>query len=90
MRWRCGDCYAIFLNEEMLRAENPFEAEDEITGCPSCKSVNSFDLVCDFPGCTRVSSSSEPTPEGGYVHRCHEHSLWSFRRRAEKAKATQP
>ncbi len=78
-RYVCEECSSITDEPDLLRAPNPFDASDELIGCPHCRQVNGFALVCDFPGCQRESSSGEPTPEGGYVHRCHEHSLWAFR-----------
>ena len=84
-RWRCGECSEITANEALLRAANPFDPDDEISGCPECKSVSNFSLVCDFPGCNSDAGSGEPTPEGGYIHRCFQHSLWAFRKRAAQA-----
>lgn len=80
-RYRCKECHDFFAESEVLKAPNPFAPADEIYGCPHCCEVENLALLCDFPGCSRYSSSGEPTPEGGYVHRCHEHSLWAFGRR---------
>lgn len=79
-RCRCEDCDGTFLESEILNAPNPFNPDDTICGCPRCKSVTAFALLCDFPGCDEDSSCGEPTSEGGYVHRCSKHSLWRLLR----------
>lgn len=57
---------------EVLRAKNPFDSEDEITACPSCKDINSNVYACDEEGCWRESSCGTPT-EHGYRSTCGEH-----------------
>ncbi|HON48067.1 MAG TPA: hypothetical protein PLZ60_09990 [Kiritimatiellia bacterium] len=36
---------------DMLRAKNPFDESEEITGCPKCKQIECLMGVCDEPGC---------------------------------------
>lgn len=57
-----------------LMASHPFDVEDSVTGCPACKSVDSFDCACDIEGCLNLQSSGTPTPEG-YARRCWEHRV---------------
>lgn len=84
-RYRCEGCLETVAENALLKAPNPFTSnspDNVIFGCPDCFEVENFSLLCDFPDCTHAVSSGEPTPEGGYIHRCHEHSLWAFRKRA--------
>ena len=57
---------------EMLKATNPFDPEDEIVGCPECKSVDSLVLACDEPGCWEEVSCGAPV-NGGYRQTCYKH-----------------
>lgn len=72
-RWRCDDCYESFDESEFLRAPSPFDPEDEITGCPRCKSTDDFTPLCDHGSCTRQGSGGYPMANGSYVLRCFEH-----------------
>lgn len=78
-QWCCDNCGTISLATELLSAKNPFDAEDTLTGCPACKSVNDFYEVCDEPGCVREAGCGFPAgPEfGGYRRTCYEHSRFA-------------
>lgn len=71
-RWRCSECSSCFWDGEILRAPSPFDLDDIVTGCPSCKSVQSFEGACEMDGCDRAASGGYPLPEG-YTWRCWEH-----------------
>jgi len=68
----CKECDWHGLETEMLRAPNPFDAEEILTGCPKCKSVGSLVLACDEPECWQESSCGTPTPSG-YRRTCGKH-----------------
>ena len=68
----CDECHRISRLNQLLSAANPFEAEDEIKGCPNCKSIDCFHVVCDEPGCKDVATCGTPTKEG-YRHTCSKH-----------------
>ena len=70
--WGCKHCDWIGKNAGLLCAPNPFRPEDEILGCPKCKSVEDFFNVCDEPGCKEESSCGFPTPSG-YRRTCGKH-----------------
>lgn len=72
--WRCGECDKVSETVELLRAPNPFNASEEITGCPACGAVENFAQTCDYPGCRHDVSSGTPMPDGDYVNRCWQHS----------------
>ena len=57
---------------DLLSAENPFNADNTIYGCPYCKSVNSEMVACDEWGCWEQASCGTPMPDG-YRTTCHEH-----------------
>lgn len=71
-KMKCQECGVAFAAAERLMAVNPFDAEEQIFGCPSCKSVDCFAAVCDEPGCTLEVSCGTPTPNG-YRSTCSKH-----------------
>lgn len=56
---------------DILRAPNPFAPEDDVAGCPFCRSVDSFVTVCWK--CDQRASSGTPTKLYGYIWSCNEH-----------------
>jgi hypothetical protein len=60
------------MDDEILRAANPFDPEDDVCGCPRCKSVDSTVYACDEPGCWKDASCGTPT-EAGYRSTCGAH-----------------
>jgi hypothetical protein len=73
IRWRCETCGEIFHPGDVLTAANPFDANENVTGCPSCKAIDSFAVACDDPGCPREATCGCPT-ENGYRSTCWEHA----------------
>jgi hypothetical protein len=72
-KFTCDECYWNGLEDELLRAPNPFEPGDVIVACPKCKAMgDSVSLACDEPGCWRPVSCGTPTP-GGYRQTCGHH-----------------
>lgn len=69
----CGECDHRGQIEDMLKAESPFEAGEEMYACPGCKSVGQMHSVCDEPGCWREVSCGTPT-DNGYRSTCHDHA----------------
>ncbi len=65
-------CPWIGTEEQSLKAPNPFDAGDEVIGCPHCKSIGTIIYVCDEPGCWKDSTCGTPTLEG-YRSTCGEH-----------------
>jgi hypothetical protein len=76
-RWMCQSCDWIGGGAELLRAPNPFDPEENISGCPKCKAVEDIVSACDEPGCRREGSSGWPDGDGGYRRTCYEHSKWA-------------
>lgn len=68
----CGECKWLGLLSDVLRAPNPFDAADELLGCPECKAPNEIMRRCDEDGCNRPASCGTPTPTG-YKQSCFEH-----------------
>ena len=75
-RYKCCECSEIVSEGEVLRAPSPFDATDILIGCPNCKSVDSFELLCDEPGCNNTVVCGWPSPQG-YRRTCHQHSIWN-------------
>ena len=69
---KCQECAYICNTSDILRAPNPFDKDDNVSGCPECKSVDSFVRVCDEPGCNREVACGTPTP-AGYRQTCGRH-----------------
>lgn len=67
--WRCGWHGQL---DEILRAKHPFDADDEILGCPSCKDVNCILNACDEDGCWERVTCGTPT-KTGYRNTCGKH-----------------
>lgn len=71
-RFKCEDCWSIVTSDRLLRAESPFDPDDEIVGCPECKSIVGFISLCHETGCSEQASMGKST-EDGYVNSCHKH-----------------
>lgn len=69
---KCTECKWIGKWDDVLQATNPFDSDDIIFGCPSCKSVDQFRYVCDEPGCKEEVSCGTATDEG-YRRTCGKH-----------------
>ena len=69
---KCGECGALVHTDNALRAGHPFDVGAIVLGCPSCCSIDSFEKVCDEPGCTEVVCAGTPTP-AGYRLTCGKH-----------------
>ena len=68
-KFRCG---WTGLEKDVLSAPNPFDPEDDLTGCPECKGVNTIVPACDEPGCWEEVTCGAPTPSG-YRQTCGKH-----------------
>jgi hypothetical protein len=72
-RWRCGNCNVITAQADLLRAPNPFDADDTVHYCPYCKVPNDFERLCDIEDCERAVSNGTPLADKRYVWRCWTH-----------------
>jgi hypothetical protein len=73
-KWLCTDCY--FICAEPLSAVSPFDSDDRLSGCPTCKSAETMVQACQFEGCEREATSGIPGLYGyRYFYACHKHSL---------------
>ena len=78
-KWRkgraliCKDCDSIVSESGVLRAESPFNPEDELTGCPTCKAADQFRLACAASGCTFEVSMGMRHEDGVYRSTCSKH-----------------
>lgn len=70
----CTECEWHGEDTEVLRAPNPFADDDdeEMFGCPNCRSPDSMTVACDEPGCWEKVTCGTPTP-AGYRSTCGEH-----------------
>ena len=60
------------LDNELLRANNPFDSDDILIGCPQGKGINTIVCVCDEPGCWEQSTCGTPSING-YRNTCGKH-----------------
>ena len=78
-KWRkaraliCKDCGSIISESGVLRAENPFNPEYALLGCPNCKAVEQFRLACAASGCASEVSMGMPHEDGVYRSTCSKH-----------------
>ena len=72
-RIKCVNCNSVFRDDELLIAPHPFLENEEICGCPFCREVEGFDLVCDAPGCQNTIAVGRTWPDGVYRNTCHQH-----------------
>jgi hypothetical protein len=75
--WCCRQCGVSTKTDQLLKAKNPFNIEDEIVGCPSCKTIDDFYEVCDEQFCTSEASCGFPDEFGVYRRTCFKHSIFA-------------
>lgn len=61
-KWLCDCCGDVC--DKPLSAPNPFDFDDYLQGCPSCKRAETLTQACQFPGCKRAASSGTPGAHG--------------------------
>lgn len=71
-KWLCEECGKIAMEDDVLKAPNPFDPQYELYGCPTCREVSTLVMACDEPGCRREVCCGIPTPNG-YRQTCSEH-----------------
>lgn len=72
MKVICEECNWHGFESDILRAPNPFNSRDELSGCPKCRSVECLIEACDEDGCWNNSTCGTPTPNG-YRRTCGKH-----------------
>jgi hypothetical protein len=74
-KWLCGECGDVCA--EPLTAPSPFDPDDTLHACLSCKTVGELTKACDHEGCTKPATCGEPDWLGfRYASTCSEHSKW--------------
>lgn len=63
---KCKECGWKGGSEKLLHAFNPFDKNEMILGCPSCKSIDSEERVCENKDCWSIASMGNPT-KNGYI-----------------------
>lgn len=71
MRIQCTECHWIGTDATVAKVKDP-DGDDIWWVCPMCRTPESFNHICDEPGCTRTVSCGTPIP-GGYRSTCHQH-----------------
>ena len=72
-RWLCNECRAICGDGEYLKAKNPFNKHEDITGCPECFAVDTLVGVCDAPTCKAEATCGWSDKAGTYRRTCGQH-----------------
>jgi hypothetical protein len=70
---QCKECYHKFLRNERLEADHPFERAAKCYGCPDCKSIDCFIILCDEPGCYQEADCGTPCEDHKYRWTCYKH-----------------
>lgn len=76
VKWQCETCDAVSKHAELLRAPSPFDATDELVGCPACKSAEGFVELCEVDVCLRAATCGGPGRDGVYRRTCSTHADW--------------
>jgi len=76
--WKCEVCGKICTSDEILKADHPFDECEFIYGCPKCRDIDTFQMICEHEGCERVSTCGFPTKDG-YKNLCGEHAKPFFK-----------
>ena len=75
-RWQCQECMEITHEDNFLKAPNPFDPADTLSGCPACKAIDQWRDVCDEAGCNELASCGFPDDVVRYRRTCYEHSAF--------------
>lgn len=57
----CNECNWRGTKKEILFAPNPFKPDENISGCPNCKEINSLFIACDELDCWERATCGTPT-----------------------------
>jgi rubredoxin len=71
-KWVCRTCDWQGEESQLLTAPNPFDQAETVSGCPRCKSIDSFREACDRLECWSEATIGTPT-ERGYERLCSQH-----------------
>lgn len=74
--WRCECCSVVSADTGLLRAPSPFDPDDELVGCPSCKQTEGFIELCEIDGCLKGATCGGPGEDGIYRRTCGNHAYW--------------
>src|SRR3990172_7467684 len=69
----CEECDWRGTVDSALHAQNPFSADEEIHGCPSCFTPCHLVFACEHDGCWLEVSCGTPTHDGEYAQTCGKH-----------------
>lgn len=72
--WRCLECDVVSAEDEVLTAVSPFDADDIIWGCPECKAVNRFEMLCRRIDCSEEATVGRLCSDGAYRFTCAWHA----------------
>lgn len=70
--YRCTECGEITHKDDLLDAPNLFYPGDNISGCPECKAIERFELLCYEGNCENRVECGFPT-DNGYKRTCGDH-----------------
>ena len=75
-RWECDTCNTVSLEQDLLRAPSPFDSDEELVGCPVCKSCDGFTELCELADCEKPATCGGPGEDGIYRRTCVAHAAW--------------
>lgn len=71
----CSACGWVGTQEELLRADSPFDASILLSACPKCHTVEGvrFPVLCDTQGCTNLAGAGDQVVNGRLRRVCEQH-----------------
>ena len=72
-KWLCNECGGIAF--EILSAPSPFDQNDTIHACPTCRTVENLTAACQYPDCSKPAGGGYTGGLGyRYAWLCWDHS----------------
>jgi hypothetical protein len=71
-RIKCDCCEWVFKSDDALVGKNPFEPNLTVYGCPNCKEIEDFVVLCDVATCHEKATCGSPVGED-YHQLCGKH-----------------
>jgi hypothetical protein len=71
--FRCTECGWRGDEGLIIRFADPLRDGNSWNICPQCRAAESFENMCDEPGCERAASCGWPDDPDGYRRTCGEH-----------------
>jgi len=71
-KYICTNCHRNLYENELLVAQHPFDEEEKVYGCPTCKALDEIYCACDRDECWSKATCGTSTANG-YLRVCGSH-----------------